>query len=420
MTDSLAVWLQEDLIGHLRRDRRTRHLGFRYSEGAQERWLGRPLVSVSMPVATRWYPDAIAHPYFDGLLPEGEVRRTIAYDLGVEAADSFGLLAELGRDCAGAITIQPADHPGPGAPHVGKALPLTEEELHQRIRDLALHPLGVDGLARASLAGVQQKLLVLRLGENQWGLPGEGSASTHILKPANPDLPGSAINEALCMRSAANLGLPTPEVTLLSVDGRDVLAVARFDRTVNPDGTITRTHQEDICQALSVSTLRPNAKYEHHGGPSLADVASLLRRWGDAAGVGRLVEYVTLNALIGNADAHGKNLSICHDPSGSIRLAPLYDSFATVAYPLVSEEASMRVNGKSHVNEITATDIIAEARAWGVPLAQARDAVSSMVERFDAAVGAAADITPEASDKLVSLLMKRSARLVQPGAMPSD
>lgn len=39
------------------------------------------------------YPDSVVHPYFNSLLPEGEVRRMIAYDLGVDDADTFGLLA---------------------------------------------------------------------------------------------------------------------------------------------------------------------------------------------------------------------------------------------------------------------------------------------------------------------------------------
>ncbi len=411
MTDALEVWLHQELVGHLRRNRKSRQVEFRYSAAAQAGALGRPLVSVSMPVATRWYPSKIAHSYFDGLLPEGEVRRTIAYDLGVEDSDSFGLLAELGRECAGAITIQPANRPGPEVPRLARSLVLTEDDLNQRIRDLPLHPLGVDGLVRASLAGVQQKLLVTSLGLNRWGLPGKGSASTHILKLENPALPGSARNEVLCMRVVANLGLSAPEVSLMRVDGRDVVAVTRFDRTVNPDGTITRTHQEDVCQALSVSTVRPNAKYEHQGGPSLSDVARLLRRWGDPAGVARLAQYVTFNVLIGNADAHGKNISICHDSSGSIVLAPPYDVFATVAYPLVSQEASMRVNGNADINGITVDDIVAEARAWGVPLAEARDVVVSILERFDAAVDAAAAATLVADDKLVTLLVERSAKL---------
>ncbi len=219
------------------------------------------------------------------------------------------------------------------------------------------------------------------------------------------------------MRVGANLGLQAPDVSLLSVDGRDVVAVSRFDRRVNSDGTITRTHQEDICQALSISTVRPGAKYEQQGGPGLGHVAALLRRWGDPAGVVVLAKHLTLNVLIGNADAHGKNISICHE-SGSIRLAPLYDIFATAAYPLVSKDASMLVNGNANIDEITIADVIAEARHWGIPLIRARDAVQSMVERFDAALDSAAETTPEASDEVVSLLAARSAKL-QAGVIPA-
>jgi serine/threonine protein kinase HipA of HipAB toxin-antitoxin module len=32
---------------------------------------------------------------------------------------------------------------------------------------------------------------------------------------------------------------------------------------------------------------------------------------------------MTFNLLIGNADAHGKNLSLLHDPLGTAGLAPL-------------------------------------------------------------------------------------------------
>ena len=39
--------------------------------------------------------------------------------------------------------------------------------------------------------------------------------------------------------------------------------------------------------------------------------------------------------LIGNADAHGKNLSLLLPPGGRVRLAPLYDVMSTVHYPEV-------------------------------------------------------------------------------------
>lgn len=51
------------------------------------------------------------------------------------------------------------------------------------------------------------------------------------------------------------------------------LVVTRYDRRRAADGTITRVHQEDMCQALSVYPWR---KYEASGGPTAARIAGLL------------------------------------------------------------------------------------------------------------------------------------------------
>jgi serine/threonine-protein kinase HipA len=64
---------------------------------------------MSLLTSYRSCADKSARPFFDGLLPEGEARRIIAYDLGIAESDTFGLLAQLGRDCAGALAILPND-----------------------------------------------------------------------------------------------------------------------------------------------------------------------------------------------------------------------------------------------------------------------------------------------------------------------
>lgn len=74
---------------------------------------------------------------------------------------------------------------------------------------------------------------------------------------------------------------------------------------------------------------------------------------------------MTFNVLIGNADAHGKNLSLLHDPLGTTRLAPLYDTVPTVLWPKLRTASAMRVNGKEDLDSITIEDIAAEARQWG-------------------------------------------------------
>jgi serine/threonine-protein kinase HipA len=46
--------------------------------------------------------------------------------------------------------------------------------------------------------------------------------------------------------------------------------------------------------------------------------------------------------LVGNADAHAKNVSLLH-VAGGVRLAPLYDVVCTAAYPELSTELALAV-----------------------------------------------------------------------------
>ena len=103
---------------------------------------------------------------------------------------------------------------------------------------------------RLSLAGAQDKLAVCVEGENI-GLAKGGRPTTHILKPFIQALDGTVENELFCLRLAARLKLPVPAVEMRH-GAIPFLVVERFDRARHEDGTITRLHQEDFCQALSV------------------------------------------------------------------------------------------------------------------------------------------------------------------------
>jgi serine/threonine-protein kinase HipA len=72
--------------------------------------------------------------------------------------------------------------------------------------------MGVEGL-RLSLAGVQEKAAVC-LVDGEIAVPLEGTPTTHILKPTISKFPGSVQNEYLCLRTAARLALPVPEVKM--------------------------------------------------------------------------------------------------------------------------------------------------------------------------------------------------------------
>lgn len=407
--EPLAVWLSSTHVATL--ERRRRQLVLSYTDAAVERWpLNTPVVSLSMPLSLRPHPHGRAFPYFDGLLPEGEVRRTVAYDLGLEPSDAFGLLAALGRDCAGALVLQALSAPPPPPGSLAGAVPIDEAEIARRIDELRVAPLGAGADVRVSLPGIQHKLLLTRLGAGGWALPSGGAPSTHIVKPAIPGLAGSVENEAFCMRLARRVGLEAAEVDVASFGGRAVLVVERFDRTRAASGEVARVHQEDTCQALSVPT---EHKYEERGGPSLADVASLLTRWrARSEDLGALARAVAFAVAVGDADRHAKNISVLHG-EGGIRLAPLYDVMCTRLYPHVSATPGMYVHAKRSIDEIGADDVVAEARSWGMAGDDAHHAVAGVLEALPGAIDEEAEASAWVPRELVEVLRARCATILE-------
>lgn len=397
---TLAVWMYGAQIGAL--SRRGDTFSFQYTADAVGGGGGRPLLSVSMPTRSRSYRGQLPLVFFDGLLPEGEIRRMIAYDFGLDDRDVFALLEALGRDCAGALILLPE-----GEPPVAGGQPerISDDEIARRLRELRFHPLGVDQRVRVSLAGMQEKLLLAR-GEDGWGLPVDGAPSTHILKPAHPLLPLSIANEALCLRAASHLGMHVAAAEVAEFSGVSALVIERYDRIRTPDGVV-RLHQEDFCQALGVDSER---KYEERGGPSLRRCADVLRRWARSEQLERLLDTLLFNVLVGNADAHAKNLSLLHDLDEQITLAPVYDVMTTVHYPGVDPIPGMYVNGVREITQISAHDLVEEAVSWGLRRQLAEDRVDQRLQHSERAILAAAGELAS-PDELVQTLLERSRTL---------
>src|SRR3546814_20646634 len=75
-------------------------------------------------------------------------------------------------------------------------------------------------------------------------------------------------------------------------------------------------------------------KYEAQGGPGLAACSQLVRRLGfGPRAIQGLLDWVAYNALIGNADAHAKNLALICDQDGPRQLAPFYHMVPTFIIP---------------------------------------------------------------------------------------
>ena len=369
----------------------------RYTEAALERYpLGTPLLSLSLPVANRRYPQGVVRTFLDGLLPEGDSRTAIARDVGVAPTDTYGLIGALGRDCAGAVVIQPAGAAEPAQPTTLTAEPIDDETLETIVRDLRTAPLGVGGRVRISLAGVQEKLVLTRLPDGRWGRPIDGTPSTHILKPEIAAFSDTVQNEAFCMRLAQNLGLPAANVATTAIAGRRVIVVERFDRRVTLDGDVERIHQEDFCQATGTP---PEAKYEENGGPSLRKIAAILANVAEPNAVERLLAAMTVNALIGNGDAHAKNFSLHHNPTGSLTLAPLYDLLSTLDYG--DDRLAMHIDNVHRTNRVTAARLVNEAASWGIPRNRARDVIDELLANAPNAIERAADATEDLPAALI-------------------
>ncbi len=351
----------------------------RYTAEALDRWPGNlPLLSCSLPVQAR-PQDASA--FLRGLLPEGANLQAMAALAGVATNDTYGLLARFGRETAGALEIVADDQPPNRT--AWSVEPYSEDQLEAEIAGLG-PGLGVRNDTELSLAGLQNKLLLVATGDG-WGRPVNGQPSTHILKVDDERFTGLVAAEAAALRLAADLGLGELDPQLRTIAGRDCLIVARYDRSVDADNATVRVHQEDVCQALGVvpDAHRGRGKYESQGGPTFAQVASILRRFSaDAkAELDRLIRVVTFTAIIGNADGHGKNLSLLSPTPGVPMLAPLYDTVPTVLWPKLRSSAAMSVAGLTDFDRIDLDAVGRESEVWGVTGERARSVAAETASR---------------------------------------
>jgi serine/threonine-protein kinase HipA len=343
----LGVYLSGTAVGEIEKRGPSRYR-FAYTQSAIDRHEpGAIVLSASLPVQPEDFAPSATAPFFEGLLPEGNVREAIARRLRLSEEDGFGLLEALGAECAGAVAVL-APGVSPAQPGQGRIHALDHEELVRLVDELPRKPLGVDSRpegVRLSLGGIQHKLVLTHLSGMQFGQPLEGAPSTCLLKPEFGQYEELVRNEAFCMKVAATAGLTVSRTEVIELGSHQCLYVERFDRVRNDRSQIVRLHQEDMCQAMGI---RPAAKYEENGGPSVVGVVELLRRLRGpymARDINDFIHAVLVNQLLGNSDAHGKNFALLYDPASGVRLAPLYDIVSTAVYPDVTERMAMAIGG---------------------------------------------------------------------------
>lgn len=261
--------------------------------------------------------------YFDNLLPEEKLREVVMKEAGLKGDDAFALLEYLGAESAGSLVLLP---PAQALPDTGGLQRLTDEALSQRIRHLSRQSLSKDAPKRMSVAGAQNKLLVIYR-NGQLFEPVGAEPSTHILKPdhTSDDYPASVMNEYITMRLADKLGLQSPKVYRRYVP-EAVYIVERFDRDEDGAGGTKRRHIIDACQLLDKPRSFKNSA------ATLATLVECIEHCRNKAKSRlALFRWLVFNVLIANDDNHLKNLSFAVEPEG-IDLCPPYDLLSTAAY----------------------------------------------------------------------------------------
>ena len=390
----LDVLMNGELAGTLSYTPADHIYAFRYSA----EWLSRKdryALSLTLPLVeeagvTQERHSAAVRQFFDNLLPEGKALDDAASTYKLSKANLMGLLAALGGETAGALQLR---LPEAAAPSETETLRwLTHDEFSERIRARPYQPFSVwDGRVRLAIAGHQDKIAVYD-DEGRWALVDEGRlASTHILKPepVSAQFSGLTGNEFFCMRLARLAKLPVADVVLVQVP-EPVLVVKRFDRERTTEG-VARLHIIDGCQALGLSSaLKYERPYgdtrdvrEVRDGASLPMLFELLERSPrPVAERLALLRWTIFQVLIGNTDAHAKNLSF-HLGREGLSLAPAYDLVCGLAFDgdKILDDYAMAIGDAFHPEELSPFEWANFAHACALPFRQVSTELFRMARR---------------------------------------
>lgn len=378
-------------------------------------WLTHPAarpLSLSLPLAQAEAPfrGEVVEAYFDNLLPDStDIRKRIAYRFGVQNK-TFDLLAQIGRDCVGAVQVQSPDAPPPDVRRLD-ARPLTEAQVATLIdRIVAGEPVGLaddEDELRISLAGAQEKTALL-WHQGQWCEPKGATPTTHILKlpmgkvgRVQADFSTSVENEWLCAQILGAYEIPVAACEMGHFGPHKVLVVTRFDRALQAEGWLARLPQEDFCQVYGLHSSR---KYQDRGGPGIDLILDKLRGSEVAEQDRRnFLKAQLVFWLLAAPDGHAKNFSLFIEQGGRFRLTPLYDVMS--AWPALGRgpnqfdrhrlKLAMSVNG---LNSHYRIDDI-RRKHWNATAKR-----NAMGPDFETAIREVLAVTPDVLEKVASQL----------------
>ena len=350
---------------------------FAYSEDYLSSPNARP-ISISLPLRRDPFTPEETRNFFEGLLPEGFLRRTVAENNRTDSGDYLSLLEMLGAECLGAIQLKGRDYEAVEPEY----RELDPETMFRLASEGATTSADLVVESHLSLTGASGKIGAYRDETGKWYLPVGSAPSTYILKQSHIRYDHIVQNEQLALQTASLMGVSIPPSEIVrgaadpavkaaerdsavrmireGIDGEVLFATERYDRTM--EGCVRtisglpcplRLHQEDFGQALGIPAAN---KYERPGEHHMKRMFDLLRR-NSASPIEdqmRLWDIIVFHWMIGNTDGHIKNFSLVYDRKlNAVRLAPAYDIVSTVVYDTHSSEMAFSIGGEIEWGNVT-------------------------------------------------------------------
>lgn len=341
---SLGLWMNGDYVGRWEVSSSGAH-ALHYEEAWIDSERGRP-ISLSMPFrpVSEPYKGELVRSYFENLLPDNEnIRNRIARRFNT-TTDAFDLLAQVGRDCVGAIQLLPDGEIPRGLLRID-AVQVSDDQIEAHLSRLRNASVALPGIGmeedddfRISIAGNQEKTAFL-FNDGKWCIPHGSTPTSHIFKlplgmtERGLDLSTSVENEWLCLHILAGFGLPTAKAEMLSFGEKKILSVERFDRQ-RSGKTLIRLPQEDFAQVCGIPQ---QMKYEEKGGPGIKRIMEILKGASNKFDGAEFFKTQVLFWMLAAIDGHAKNFSVFIARGGTYALTPRYDVLS--AYPVMGHGA---------------------------------------------------------------------------------
>lgn len=379
----INIYAKETLVGTLVFES-ANNCRFTYDE--QWRLEGYP-ISPHIPLSGDIHSGAVLN-FIRNLFPEGNALDILLETECISKNNIYAILKAIGCDTAGVLTFSDAGFAG----QTDKLRPIKDDELVQRL-DSGFNMVVWDDKYRLSVAGIQDKLNVYIDASGKMFLADGKYASSHILKFSPQRFKTVVVNELFCMRLALAIGIDVAEVEHKRIGEHSILVVKRFDRRVSAYG-VEKRHMIDGCQALN---LPPDFKYEQNFGDN-RDVAHIregvsvkdIFGFADQCTVPArarqsILDWVLFNLIIGNSDAHGKNISFFISKN-KVNVAPFYDLvsvvFEATRQKKLNTNSAMAIGDNFDINDISAYDLLVMAESCGVKSDFLKRRLSKMIAKL--------------------------------------